>query len=237
MVAKTTKEKTKERRSEPQPRTQSKTTKVLAVTVDSILEGNIRHQTRQSLPNVLNNGLSIGSTKNAKQVVPLTDVKILQADGEEEHKKTARVKKAEVLFFIEAGNEPVNGNRSRSSSRNGRNHKAVLTKVCTSGHDLVGKMEATARENWTEITEGTEAFVSLADVEIMPKLPNGEWKAVSVVINRAHVTSVEEPKITPPDVEMTLVRIIKHSEKVEADSPVDLPDLESHAPEAQVQDA
>lgn len=235
MVAKSAKEKekTRERRTE----TQSTTTKVVAVTRDSLFEGTIRHQSRQNLVQVLNNGISISSNRTAKQVVPLNEVNVLHNDGTEEHKRSARLKKAEVLFVLETeSGRTAAKSRAKPPSKKVRTEEAILTKVCTSNHDLVGKMAGTTRENWAELTEETESFVSLTDVEITPELPNGAWKTASVAVNRAQVTSLEVPKLEPPTVEMSLVRIIRHSEEAEPESPVDLPDLESHAPEAQVQD-
>ncbi len=235
MVAKTARQKEKTRES--QSETQSRTTKVVVVTSDSLFEGTIRHQSRQNLVQVLNNGISISCTRSAKQVLPLNEVNVLHSDGAEEHKRSARLKKAEVLFLLETESKRTATRASaKPSSKNGRNKEAILTKICTSNHNLVGKMAGTTRENWAEVTEDTESFVQLTDVEITPELPNGVWKTASVVVNRAQVTSLEEPKLEPPTIEMSLVRIIRHSEEAEPYSHVDLPELESHAPEARVQD-
>ncbi len=233
MVTKTAKERTSEKRSE----TKAKSTRVIVVTSDFAAEGSIRHQSHQGVLDILNNGISVSSTRNVRQVVPLTDVSVLRPGSEAEHKASLRVKKTEVLFVAEALNGQAQMTaKTKPASKKTRRKEPVMAKVCISSHSLVGNMDRAIRQHWTDAAEGTDCFVSLTDVQITPKLPNGEWQFRSAIINKAHVNDVSEPRMTPPNVEMTLVRITRYAEKVEADSPVDLPDLESHAPEAQVQD-
>jgi hypothetical protein len=233
MVTKTAKERTSEKRSE----TKTKSTRVVLVTSDFAAEGTIRHQSSQCLLDILTNGISVSSARNVRQVVPLSDVSVLRPGSEAEHKASLRVKKTEVLFVAEISNGQVQMTaKTKPAPKKSRKKEPVMAKVRISGHNLVGKMDESIRQAWTDASDSRDCFVSLAEVQIMPKLPNGRWQFRSAVVNRDRVDDVSEAKITPPSVEMTLVRITRYTEKVEADSPVDLPDLESHAPEAQVQD-
>ena len=234
MATKATSKKTSDRRTE----TKAVSTKILVVTSAFTAEGNIRHPSRQNLLDILNKGLSVSTAKTTGQVVPLSDVRLLLPTGEEEHKRSMRVKKPDVILVAEIGNgQPQVSARSSTSSRKRRTTDSASVKVITSSYSVVGKMDGAVRQQWTDGPEEMDSFVSLADAEITPKLPNGGWQFHSMILGKAHIGSLADLKIAPPEVEMTLVRITRYSEKMEASLPSDLPDLESAMPDAQVHDA
>lgn len=235
MAIKTTTKKTSTSATE----TKAVSTKVLLVTSTFAAEGTIRHPSRQNIPNLFNNGLTVGTGKNTGQVVPLSNVRVLLATGEEERKRSMRVKKPEVILVAEIGNGQPQTSRkaTATASRKRHNKELVSVKVGTSSYNLVGKMDAGIRALWTDSPDDIDSFISLTEAEIAPKLLNGAGQFHSMMVAKAHITSLADLRIVPPEVEMTLVRITRYAEKMEASLPGDLPDLESAMPDAQVHDA
>lgn len=234
MATKTTSQKTTERRSE----TRAKSTKVSVLTSAFLAEGSIRHPSEQSLPDILNNGLSVSTTRNTKQAVPLSEARVLLPSGEEEHKRSMRVKRSEVILVAETGKAPLpTPAMSTTAPKKRRNQHMALVKVNVSNYTVTGKIAGAVHQRWTEKPDDIDSFVPLTEAEISPKLSNGGWLFHAVIVNKAHVTSLAKCKIAPPEVEMTLVRITRYAEKMEASFPSDLADLESITPDAQVQEA
>lgn len=236
MVTKTARAKVSENRSEAK----AKSTKVLVCATDFTAEANIRHPSDRSLLDILNNGLTVSAKKEGADFVTLSGVRVFLPDGQDQLKKSSRVKTANILFVAEISDEGSD-TTAEAGSRSGNRKKrtTVAAKVLTPSHGLVGGMPANICQQWPEAVESKERFLSLADVETTPKLPNGEWHFRSVAVNRDHVVSVTEHSVEPPAVEMTLITITRAVQEVEADSAAEPSDLEPSLPdsEPQVQDA
>lgn len=228
MVTKTTRPKASATQSEAR----GKSTKVLVCASDFTAEATIRQPSDRSLLDILNNGLTVSAKKEGADFITLSGVRVFLPDGQDQVKKSSRVKKADIFFVAEAGGEqPHITPKVRSRSRASTHSDTVMAKVLMSSHRLVGKMDARICRQWPEAPNDKERFLSLADVELASRLSNGEWQFRSVAVNKDHVVSVTEHTVEPPAVEMTLVNITRATENIDTVSAADLPENEFPMPD------